>query len=164
MTMGKNEEALKVLDRAVELKPTSSQLLTLRGMVRCNLAQYDGALADTGNAIVLSQRFDWAHLIRSIVFYKQKKYQESYDEAAKAIKLNPENPASYGQRGKAELQLGQTEQAVTDLTKWFEDKSDNGGEAHYYRALAYDKLGKSDLAKTDREQAEKLGYKPDAGE
>jgi len=88
----------------------------------------------------------------------EKKFQEAYDAACKSIELLPDNSAGFCNKGEAELKLGRTEEALTDLTKaaTSEDQA-CAGEAHYFRSVLYDKLGKSDLAKQDREISKQLG-------
>jgi tetratricopeptide (TPR) repeat protein len=163
VALKRTQHALEELNRAIELNPKSSLALATRGFVHCKLDNDKAAADDVDRANQLDPNLPMCHVARSVVCYRQKKYQEAYDAAAKAVDLDPSNPAGFGRKGQAAFRLGLFEEALTDLTKWTKDVDDSG-EAYFYRAFVYDKLGKSELAVSDRKEAEKLGFKPEGGE
>lgn len=67
--------------------------------------------------------------------------------------------SAYDTRGEAYLNLRQYQKAIEDCSEGIE-LYPKSGRAYYERALAYAKLGKSDLADKDQQKAKELGYKP----
>lgn len=159
----RNQQALEALNSAVDLNPKSALAITTRGYAHHKLNDDEAALKDLDEAAELDPRLSWCYIVRSAVYYRQKKYQQAYDLAAKAIELDSSGAAAFGRKGKAAFRLGLLDEALACLTKWTRDVDDSG-EAYYYRALVYDKLGKADAAKSDRKESEKLGFKPEEGE
>lgn len=70
------------------------------------------------------------------------------DLSTKAIKLNPDLPWAYSQRGYAYAQLGKTDLAMDDLNMAIELDPEFGA-AYFNRADLYDLLGKPELAIAD---------------
>jgi len=70
----------------------------------------------------------------------------------------PKMAEPFRRRGDIYLKAGQPEKAVADYTKAIADMDIDAGPSYYARAEAYEKLGKPDLAKKDRESAKKFGF------
>ncbi len=155
-------KAVDDLTRAIELNGPNAELYAARGDAYLGAGKYKEALADVDRAISLNPTGAWAYTTKSDIYLHEKKFQEAYDAACKSIELLPDNSAGFCNKGEAELNLGRNEEALADLTKaaTSEDQA-CAGEAHYFRALVYDKLGKTDLAKQDREISKQLGFVPD---
>lgn len=83
-----------------------------------------------------------------------EKYAEAIDDFSKEIKLNP-NPQAYNDRGQCYTALGQFDKAIADHTTAI-SLNPKDDYAYEYRADAYDKAEKPDLAKADRLSVEEL--------
>ncbi|MBS2006416.1 MAG: thioredoxin family protein [Cyanobacteria bacterium SZAS TMP-1] len=155
-----NERALKDFEKAIASGQKSSNIYCARGNAHMKLNHNDLALADFNLAASLDPRNSWSWISKSALFYRQKKYEDAYAAGSKAIELDPKQFGGYCNRGKAALKLGKYEDAVSDLSKSTESNSKQyKGESYYYRSLAYDKLGKSQLAKKDMATAASLKFK-----
>jgi tetratricopeptide (TPR) repeat protein len=70
----------------------------------------------------------------------------------------PKMAEPFRRRGDIYLKAGHPEKAVADYTKAIANMDIDAGPSYYARAQAYEKLGKPELAKKDRESAKKLGF------
>ena len=73
------------------------------------------------------------------------------------LSLDSKFASGYANRACANIDRAKYAEAIVDLSKavCLDPKY---GKAFYNRAKAYEKLGKSDLAKKDQETAQELGY------
>jgi tetratricopeptide (TPR) repeat protein len=97
--------------------------------------------------------------------WAQAQYLDKIGEieaAAKAygllIERFPKMPEPYRRRADDLVKTGHPDKAVPDYTKAIELMDIDAGPSYAGRAQAYDKLGKADLAKSDRAMAKKLGF------
>jgi tetratricopeptide (TPR) repeat protein len=86
------------------------------------------------------------------------KWAEAIDDAEAALRLQPDDPTTRFLRGQAYQQLGRHAEAVADFTAVL-THSPRSAPLYEQRAASHEALGKSDLARADREQAIKLGGK-----
>jgi tetratricopeptide (TPR) repeat protein len=75
---------------------------------------------------------------------------------SKLIARFPKMSEPYRRRGDNYLKTGHADKSVTDYTKAIELMDIDAGPSYAARAQAYEKLGKPDLAKKDRDMAKKL--------
>jgi tetratricopeptide (TPR) repeat protein len=156
-------EALDDLNHAISLSPIWAEALMSRGCTEYMLHDDKAALADLERAGQIAPRDAQVFMEKSAVLYRQGKYQEAYDAASHAIEIDPQSLAGYCNRGEASLRLDHSEDALRDLERVISGNFPEGqAEAHYYRALVYDKLGKTELAAQDRAAVDQLGgFKPE---
>jgi tetratricopeptide (TPR) repeat protein len=112
-SLGRYEEALTSLDRAIELDPHSAWALTSRGETYRLTRRYEEALADLNHAIELSD--DWAFLNRGATYLLTGRYEEALADLNRAVELYPEGAWRFYSRALAYLVLGQRDDAATDL-------------------------------------------------
>jgi Tfp pilus assembly protein PilF len=156
------QEAIEKYNKSIALDPTYSQSYADRGMSYCVLKQFDKSLADINKAISLNPGAQQFYINRSAVRGERKEYDKVIEDCNKVmtLKLQPTMQAgAYGNRGEAYFKLGQYDKAVDDLTKAIPIHP-QPAECYYYRSLAYEKLGKKELADQDKAKADHLGYKP----
>jgi|GEM_PF-209236 len=159
------ERALKDFEKAIANGQKSSAIYTARGNAHLQLHHDDLAMADFNIANTMDPRSAWPWVSKSALLYRQKKYQEAYTAGNKAVEVDPRQFGGFCNRGKAALKLGKYDEAVADLTKSTESNSRlYKGESYFYRAVAYEKLGKSQLAKKDMSMATALKFKAPPGE
>lgn len=162
-----HEKALHDFDSAVQLDSKNPTRYVIRGNAYHNLKRYPEALKDYDRAFELRPSED-VYVNRARVYNDLGEYDKALKDSEKAIELQAGRktpvPAleaiNYTNRGRAYLGLGEAEKAVTDFSKAVSSHPRTvPGEAFYFRAKAYTKLGKADLATKDDEEAKKLGYK-----
>jgi tetratricopeptide (TPR) repeat protein len=66
--MGRFDEALTDLSRAIELDPNDADYLAHRGKTYRLMGRYDEALTDFNHAIELTPSHDWAIRSRSLIY------------------------------------------------------------------------------------------------
>jgi tetratricopeptide (TPR) repeat protein len=102
------------------------------------------------------------------MWYKQgraKRDEEDYkgaiEDYTQAIKLQPDNPGFYAQRGSAQFALGEGQRAIADYTQALKYVSNDIAKAANMnmRAEAYDMLGDSKSAIADYQKATDLFQK-----
>jgi len=155
------DKATADLTRAIELEP-SAPLFRDRGVAEFCAKKNKEAMDDFDHAISMDPSDSYNHVDRSAVLYREGKYQDAYDAASKAIAIDPKNKSGFCNRGEAAFKLGKYEDALADLNQAVQLKSPlDKGEAYYFRAQVYDKMGKADLAAADKKMSDSLGFKPD---
>lgn len=155
------DRALTDANHVIEIYPKSGRSYVSRGFIYMKQRDEARALADFEEAIRLNPQDSLAYINESAVYARMGKYQLAYDSADKAIKIDATNSGGFCNRGEAAFNLHRYEDAIADLTRSIEiGKTLCGGENFYYRAKAYDAIGKKDLAAADREIAERLGFVP----
>jgi len=86
------------------------------------------------------------------------RYHIAVEDYDRIIRMEPDNEEALRLRGDCFYKLGDYEKAVADYSKSIANDSVSAGSTMRARAKAFDKLGKSDLAAIDRENARKLGF------
>ena len=153
--LGKHEEAIEDLNKAIELKPDYALAYNNRGIAYNNLGQYDRAIEDYDKAIELDPDYTYAYNNRGIAYNNLGQYDRAIEDYDKAIELNPDYAHAYYNRGYSYDDLKQYDRAIEDYDKAIElDPND----ADYYtnRARAYRKLGNTSLAEADEARAAEL--------
>lgn len=164
-----HNKALKDFDSAVQLDPKNPTRYVIRGNAYHNLKRFSEALKDYDRAFELRPSED-IYVNRARVYDDLGEYNKALKDSNKAIEIAGARKTpvaaleaiNYTNRGRAYLGLGESEKAVTDFSKAVSSHPRTvPGEAFYFRAKAYTKLGKTELAAKDSEEAKKLGYKPE---
>jgi tetratricopeptide (TPR) repeat protein len=78
------------------------------------------------------------------------------------LKLSPQAPFAFGNRGTAYLHKGQYERAIADYDHalaLFAARGSGGAEFYFGRGIAYARLGRADLAEPDFRRA--VALEPD---
>ena len=83
--MGKYEQALADLDRAIELKPDDEWALSRRGVTYQQVGKYEQALAEFNRKIELDVDDDWALYSRYLTFLAQNQGQQGKLDLERAI-------------------------------------------------------------------------------
>lgn len=92
-----------------------------------------------------------AYLNRAIARSMTSQHDAAFDDFAKAIELDPDNPLPPYNRGNLYLDTGNYDQAIADFTRAIEIEP-LFALAHYNRGLAYEKAGNRLAAKADYQQ------------
>lgn len=138
-----------------------------------NIGKFDLALADMDSYLskskdLTSSAKQEALRNRSDVLFYLGRYADSINALADYPPtdekgLNDNDQVELKMRsGRAKLALGQTEAALADLDAAHDaEYSDELPELLYLRALAHERLGKTDVAAADRAKLELIAYQPE---
>lgn len=100
-------------------------------------------------------------VLRGDANYRLGRYEKALSDATKAIELEPFEPGTYCNRGEAYLAMGKTKEAMKDFDKAIAMRGDVWhGEAYYFRAKVFEKLGQKKQAEADATMAKRLGFRP----
>lgn len=90
MKVWKYENSLKLLNKAIELLPNSSEAYTNRGAAYRKLKEYDKAIADFDQAIVLNPNNFYTYFVKWDTHGRKWEYDKLIKNRNKAKELNPE--------------------------------------------------------------------------
>ncbi|MEO7174565.1 MAG: tetratricopeptide repeat protein [Saprospiraceae bacterium] len=86
--VGKEKQALSVLDRVITLHPMHSAALTLRGEIKMKLGDYDSALADFAQSIRIDPGFGHAHFGRHFILTRQGHLDKAMEDLQETLRLS----------------------------------------------------------------------------
>lgn len=159
LIQGRDNEALELFKKEVELNPNFPQAYYGIGLFYENIQQNDKALENFKKAIDLDPNFANAlHRYGSIYAHYTKDYKTGLIYLDKAVKLNPNFSSTYLAKVAIYKETGEYEKGLPDLNKYIELKADNV-QAYRVRADFYYKLGKNELAELDIKKAKELESK-----
>jgi tetratricopeptide (TPR) repeat protein len=146
--MGRNDETLADLNRAIKLSPGNGALTGARGVLYLITGRYGEALADLARANELSP--DNASVIfwRGRACYVLGRYEEALAEYTRADELSPDRAPLIGARGQTYQQLQRYEEALADLTRAI-DLDPGLGWVLSSRGRTYRQLGRYEEALAD---------------
>ncbi|MBD2576775.1 ATP-binding protein [Oscillatoria sp. FACHB-1406] len=88
--MERYEDALKDLDKAIELDPKYDWAIARRGNTYRLMKRYEDALADFNRAIELDPEYKWAIAQRGETYRLMERYEDALADYNRAIELDPE--------------------------------------------------------------------------
>jgi tetratricopeptide (TPR) repeat protein len=117
MDLGMDEEAVRHLEKAVQLLPYDYQSLNNLGIVYGRLDQPEKALRMLMTAMSLSPDSDTVKINLSLYYLKQKEYKKSEEILRYLISRNPNNGQLYYRLGTVCKEAGDYEGAVRELNR-----------------------------------------------
>ena len=118
MELGMDEEAVKYLEKAVQILPYDYQSLNNLGIVYGRLGQYEKALSELLKAIYLQPDNDSIKINLSLLYQREKKYDEAEKILKYLINENPQNSALLRFRlARVYKDAGKYESALSELIK-----------------------------------------------
>ena len=131
---GKNEEALKNFNKAVEIYPAYFRALTERGHLYITLQRPDDARKDFAQALELNPRYGPALRGAGICEFQQGKFAEAVQTLTRATDAEPGNATNYLFIGIADAALNRRDQARSALTKALSIDPAGSARAHVHLA------------------------------
>jgi tetratricopeptide (TPR) repeat protein len=119
---GHFEEALTVLDKAIQLNPRNVEALNGRGITHYYKKQYDMAIDDYTRAIKLDPGLAKLYYNRGTTYTYKHQYDKAIEDFTAAIRLDSSFTLAYLNRGNAYLIQQQYEKAFDDYSKVLELK------------------------------------------
>lgn len=122
--LGKYQVSLSYFNKELSYRPLNSKALNDRGMVKCSIRDYDGAIEDFIAAFQLDSTFAMAYNNAGAAqFYNQdidnpikKDIEKAKEYFSQAITLNPTLSMAYRNRGAMNIFLDSYDEALADLT------------------------------------------------
>ncbi|MBL8131418.1 MAG: TIR domain-containing protein [Anaerolineae bacterium] len=136
------------MDLLVEQYPENPLAFRARGLVRADVGDLEGALADYSRAIVLDPTFVDALLSRGHLLLRLGRPAEAEADFTQIIALEPGNSTAYYNRGVARATQNAYDLALADYTRTLQIDETNA-EAYNNRGAAYYALAKYELAAQD---------------
>lgn len=79
--------------------------------------QYDKALKDYNDALVINPNYEMAYQNRGTIYFIQNKDSLAYADFSKALELNPKNANAWSNRGAINARKGKLDLAISDLSE-----------------------------------------------
>lgn len=112
------DKALEICNGLIADYPRDPQLLLARAFFKCDMKDYNGALADTNAAVSIYPKLKYAYELLAEINYKQGNWEASIKDATRAIEDGPDSPIlCYWYRASASEKLKNYEMAKADLTQ-----------------------------------------------
>ncbi|GAB1542590.1 hypothetical protein NUACC21_52640 [Scytonema sp. NUACC21] len=137
--LNRYEEARQSLEKVVELKP--DEFMAYRGL--CNvlgeLGNYSKAIEACNRAIKINSQ-PLQYILRGEIHLNMGDTQQAIQDFNEALRLQPDNPFAYRQRGLAKAQEENYQGALGDLNKAISLQLDNA-YAYVDRGIIYSQMG-----------------------
>lgn len=117
LRLGRTEEAIPHLDRAIALNPRYSDAYNNRGVIHLRQGQAGPALAAFDEALKYKSNFADAHYNRGEAFLSLQRNEEAIAALDEAIRQNPHNAKAYNNRAVALLNLGRVEESLAAVRR-----------------------------------------------
>ncbi|MDF1662436.1 MAG: tetratricopeptide repeat protein [Planctomycetota bacterium] len=147
-TGGQLNEALKYVNRGLEIEPTRALAYIERGIIYGQMARIDLAIKDFNKTISYMPNYAPAYLNRGIAYAKTNQVQKARADFQKAVDLNPRYTEGYLNLGISYYTAKRYQEALGPLsmTVKIEPAFFYG---YHYRAMAFEKLNQKDKAISD---------------
>ena len=111
------EQRIRYLDRAIELKPDYARAYGRRGHAYISVRNYQRAIEDCTKAIELDPTDAWVCDNRGFAYLRLRMYQQAIQDFDRSIELDPTYAKAYHNRGYAYDGLGDHQRAVQDYNQ-----------------------------------------------
>ncbi|CAN5458751.1 hypothetical protein BH11CYA1_BH11CYA1_00400 [soil metagenome] len=143
------ELELKLIDARIKASPRDDDAFHSRGMLHIAQKNYQQALSDFEGALAIKPADNHYIGHHADCLNHLKRYQEAYDECQKGVKASARyREYTLGELTEASEHLGKHEEAISFANEKI-NSDRKSGDDFYWRGLAYQALGKKDLAKRD---------------
>ena len=113
----KNDEALSHLNKALEIYSDYADALTLRGIIRMDKQDHEGALADLDAAIKADSSCSMAYFAMGAAFNAMERYDDAARTLQRGLTLDPKSWQGYFELGKALVGKGSYKDGIEQLNK-----------------------------------------------
>lgn len=109
--------AMADIDKAMSINPSFALAFNMRGRLRSDAGDLDGALSDFNKAIELEPRMMPAYSARAAVNFQAGRLQESIGDYKTLMWTSPKDADAVASHGILRGMLGETGEAVSDLLR-----------------------------------------------
>ena len=154
----KLDEAVAVLDKAIDLDSKMAKAYAHRCACYCDLDEYAKAIEDANQAVALAPEKANAYLWRADAAHRLGQNESAIADLNKALQLDPKDTWIYYKRGTARCAAGDYRAALADVERFLKEHPE---EAFGYETLASARhgLGELDSALEAIDEAVRLGPK-----
>jgi Flp pilus assembly protein TadD len=117
LTKGKNDEAQKQVEKALEIDPRYADALTFRAVIKMSNYDMQGAKADLQQALAQDQNCSLAFFAMGSVLNAESKFDEAVRSLERGLSLAPNSWQGYFEMGKALLGKGQYQAAIRQFDR-----------------------------------------------
>jgi tetratricopeptide (TPR) repeat protein len=142
--LGRNEEAIKCYNKALQINPRDASAYYNKGNALSDLGRNEKAIDCYDRALEINPQHGGAYNNKGTVLSKLGRYEEALECFDKSIEIDPYDAYAYNNKGLALSALGRKEEAITCFDKaiemaitWF----DKAIEINPLYAHAYNKKG-----------------------
>ena len=157
--MGRNQEAVAEIERAIQLDPLSVNVNTAAAMLFYFAHQFDRAQKQARNALELDPNFYPAHSVLADVYQATNAYEAALQERERVASLAGNEEMRFRITAlKRAYNAGGLKEMYREQVKWLQKTGANPflptvqGPAHFGLAIAYAHLGENDRAFEQLEQ------------
>jgi serine/threonine protein kinase len=143
--LGRHEEALNDLNKALEIDASLAMSYSNRGGIYHAPGRHEDALADFNKAVRIDASLAFAYCNRGVTYDKIGRHREALADYTRAIEIEPNYAEAFNNRGNTYQEIGSHREALADFTRATEIDA-NFAHACFNRGVTYGKIG-------DREEA-----------
>ncbi|GAB61050.1 MAG: tetratricopeptide repeat protein [Candidatus Jettenia sp.] len=149
---GNIENALKDVNRAIELHKNDAVAYCNRGVIYEKTGNVEHAIYDYNKSIDLNPDYAPAYYNRGSLYASMEKLEKAIIDYSMAVSLDPNSILSYYNRGIAFKMVGRVDLSIEDLSKVI-SLDHTFAVAYAHRGLAYAESGESEKAMADFNKA-----------
>jgi Flp pilus assembly protein TadD len=157
--LGDRPAALRDFDEAIRLNPVDGSYVINRGILKRDIGDFAGAVRDFDTVVELNPRNVRALCERADAYRMQGNWARARADYEAVLRLNPGHAYAAFLLGAVLVQTGDSERAVAMLNKALTLGCKDPGPAYYLLGQAYQKMGRTDLAKEAFRHCQELGYR-----
>ena len=144
-SMGKNDLAQPLIEKALELEPNNLDALKIAGLVSIALVQIDEAISYFDRMLEIDPKNEVALITKSVAYMATGNYEKVIEASIKAMEVYPNNSDAYVPYGSALMNLGRFDEALDTFNKML-SMSPGNVDAINFKAEIYAKSGKLETA------------------
>jgi len=153
--VGRVDEAIATLKRAIELDPSHANAHSNLGLAYYERGWIDQAMAEFKRAIELNPSHVYAHSNLGVAYYSKGWMDQAITEFKRAIELDPSHANAHSNLGNAYARKGWMDQAITEFKRAIE-LNPSHADPHFNLGNAYKRKGWMDQAITEFKRAIEL--------
>ncbi len=115
LSLENNEEALKFIEKAINLEPDNAIYFEIKGRIHLTMENNAKAKSALSKAIELDPYNDNAFAYLAHILVYEKKFQEALEMANESLAINAENLFALNVRSTAQLKLGHKEESYKTI-------------------------------------------------
>ncbi|WP_088240111.1 tetratricopeptide repeat protein [Calothrix rhizosoleniae] len=112
-----HQPEIDILLQEIEVNPHDADTYKHRGDTRCDLGDYQGAIADYTQAIQINSQDAHAYYNRGHIHYDLGNYESAIADYTQVINIHPQDADAYYSRGNSRYQLGDNQGSMEDFQK-----------------------------------------------
>ncbi len=136
--LGKNEEAMKILEEGAAKVGNSKELYYYLAVMQASNKEYDKALENLKKALEVDSTFGKAYYETGVIYYEQGDNEKAMKYLKKATTLDPENADAWFSLGIVALKISKFREAEAAFRKYTELKPDDPQGWFYLGAVLYE--------------------------